>query len=1046
MELVTLISVALADGLWQVGKKLLEATSDSALKPAKEKLEAGLLKKYRAAESDAHLLGSIKGALEQAGMPTDEDEDKLDRWLKNVGLDRLQAEKNSALRQTLARAVIGFADSTAQPPADLMTALAWPRSRAEELSKLLTAFRAAFAGLGEWKDLIAYADSAHQNGQLTLILGALSKMDNAFVQSEAGAYLRVAVLETGLTEAQAAAIEEKYREGIQNEFRKHIVSGLAQVQKVVTLPLEEIYLELGLIPISNEADREQELAEMLEMREANRMEHEMRRMDKRVTNALTDESKLVIVGKPGSGKTISLKFIALMLTHGSAGAARLGLDAPYLPVFVRLADYAEKLKTDSSLALETFLLDYIDRNYPGAKGQPEFLRLALDKGACLILLDGLDEVGDFGDTTLHGNTLRTETLKKVQSFTNRRCNDTCKNRIVVTSRLEGYHRGDLPGFREMEISPLRVPDEVESFLLRWFTAWLQEADSKLDYEAAQSRAQRNYLDGVMHPINQVDSIRRLAMNPLLLTILAIIYETGKRLPNRRVELYETVAKTMIENWRHSQTGHVSNIHEKMSANEVYFTLASLAYWLHENKPGGTMSSEEWGKKIHSLLKEAGHEEAELKQLVEHFMRHARQETGLLTERSLGQIGFFHLTLEEYMAAVEIARQDTDMRLSMIEKHWQNPRWQEVILLTAGDLDQRGNKQFLESFLLNILHLEGDTPGRNALLAGRALADVGARRVKDSIAKDIRDKLKLVMQDADPDTGKPYAIARTPIESRAAAADTLDELGYTPDDLYEFAPVERDTIPFYFAKHPVTNLQYKRFLDSSDFADEKHWLDFPKYDENGNLMKETWGKEGLDWLQNTLKDEDTSDGKVVFPRYWKDPRFGIARRTVPVVGITWYEANAYCKWLTAHCKELPEFNSLSTFHSPEFAFRLPVENEWILAADGEAKERFAFGELKDPKKEIVNFANTNESGISRTTPTGMYPLGRTANGIWDMSGNIWEWQANYKDVKNGRLSLRGGSWNVIQYFARVSVRFNYVPDDGDGRYGFRVVLAPPSKPL
>jgi len=165
MELVTLISVALADGLWQVGKKLLEATSDSALKPAKEKLEAGLLKKYRAAESDAHLLGSIKGALEQAGMPTDEDEDKLDRWLKNVGLDRLQAEKNSALRQTLARAVIGFADSTAQPPADLMTALAWPRSRAEELSKLLTAFRAAFAGLGEWKDLIAYADSAHQKNK-----------------------------------------------------------------------------------------------------------------------------------------------------------------------------------------------------------------------------------------------------------------------------------------------------------------------------------------------------------------------------------------------------------------------------------------------------------------------------------------------------------------------------------------------------------------------------------------------------------------------------------------------------------------------------------------------------------------------------------------------------------------------------------------------------------------------------------------------------------------------------------------------------------------
>jgi len=1055
MEILTLISVALASGMWQVGQKLLEATSEAAMKPAKEKLEKSLLKKYKTTESDSQLLGAIKEALKQAGAPIkdeDDNENELARWLQNVGLDRLQAEKNSALRQTLARTVIGFTDPNAQPPADLMTALAWPRSRADELSKMLTAFRAAFASLGDWKDLIAYADSAHQNGQLNNILGALSKMENAFVQSEAGAYLRVALVETGLTEEQAAKIEEKYREGIQNEFRKHIVSGLAQVQKVVSLPLEEIYLELGLIPISNDSDREQEMAEMLEMREAHRMEREMQRMDKRVTNALKEESKLVIVGKPGSGKTISLKFIALMLTHGSAGAARLGLDAPFIPVFVRLADYAEKLRTDSSLALETFLLDYIDRTYPGAKGQPEFLRLALNKGACLILLDGLDEVGDFGDTLLHGNTLRAETLKRVQSFANRRCNDKWTNRIVVTSRLEGYHRGDLPDFREMEISPLRVPDEVEAFLLRWFTAWLQEADSKLSYEAAQSRAQRTYLNGVMHPINQIDSIRRLAMNPLLLTILAIIYETGKRLPNRRVELYETVAKTMIENWRHSQTGHVSNIHEKMSANEVYFTLASLAYWLHESKPGGTMSNDEWQKKIYSLLKEAGHEEAELKQLVEHFMRHAKQETGLLTERSLGQIGFFHLTLEEYMAAVEIARQDTDMRVSMIETHWQNPRWQEVILLTAGDLDQRGNKQFLESFLLHILYLEGDglVVGRNALLAGRALADVGVRRVKESIARDIRDKLKFVMQDADPDNGKLYAAARIPLESRASAADTLDELGYLPDDLYDFAPITNPQLPlpnYYLAKHLVTNLQYKRFLDAPDFADEKYWLNFPKYDENHKLMNETWGKEGFEWLQSSLKDNDESDGKVILPRYWGDPRFGIARRAVPVVGISWYEANAYCKWLNENWQNQPEAQALSSFplHNSSFVFRLPTESEWIIAAGGEENNRYPWdkkGETTKDKDEILRRTNVDQS-INRTTPVSMYPLGRTANVIWDMAGNVWEWQANYRDSDHDVLGLRGGSWCYGVGFARVSFRFSALPSLRGLDFGFRVVVSLPN---
>jgi len=1072
MDPVTVISIALANAMWEVGKKLLTHASDSALKPLKDRIENSALMKFRAIEKDEKLLGAIKTALKQTAAT--EDDDQLADWLKNVGLDRLQAEKNQALRQTLARAVIGFTDPDSQPPADLMTALAWPRSRAADLAKLLTAVRALFAGMGEWKDVIAYADTAHQNGLLTSMLESLTKMENAFVQSEAGAYLRVAVIDTGLTEAQAGEIEERYRNGLQDEFRNHRVSGLAQVQKAVTLSLEDIYMELGLIPISADTNREEELEQMLELREEHRMEREMQRLDERVTDALAEESKLVIVGKPGSGKTTSLKFIALMLTHGSAGAARLGLDAPFLPVFVRLADYAAKLKDDSSLALETFLLDYINRTYPGASRQDEFLHLALDKGACLILLDGLDEVGDIGDTLVHGDTLRTATLKKVQSFASRRCNDKCTNRMVITSRLEGYQRGDLPEFREMEISPLRPPDEVEAFLLRWFTAYLQATDSKLSFEAAQSKAERTYMGGVMYPIQHVESIQRLAMNPLLLTILAIIFETGKRLPNRRVELYETVAKTMIENWRQSQTDHTSKIHEMMSANEVYFTLASLAYWLHENKPGGTMPEDEWKKKIRELLAQE-HEESELKQLVDHFMRHARLETGLLTERSPGQIGFFHLTLEEYLAAVEMRRQDTDQRIAMLEKHWQNPRWQEVILLAAGDLDQQGNKQYLESFLLHILHLEGGETGRNALLAGRALADVGARRVKDSIVKDIRHALKFVMQDADPDSGKPRVIAAVPIDIRASAADTLDELGYVPDDLYEFAPITDSKLPsttYYLAKHPVTNLQYKRFLDAPDYADEKYWIDFPKYDENGNVMNETWGRDGFDWLQDSLKDPDDSNGKVVFPRYWNDPRFGSTRRTAPVVGINWYEANAYCKWLTANYQTLPEGTALSSFLFPSpFAFRLPIEPEWLAAAGGlgepiivknkkgEDIKRYRFpwdeaGKVTpepasnedEIMQDILRRANIYESGINRTTPIGMYPLGRTANGLWDMAGNVWEWQANYFDEDRKWLALRGGSWNDEQNHARVSGRNGTPPHNVWYHYGFRVCCAPPSKGL
>jgi formylglycine-generating enzyme required for sulfatase activity len=381
---------------------------------------------------------------------------------------------------------------------------------------------------------------------------------------------------------------------------------------------------------------------------------------------------------------------------------------------------------------------------------------------------------------------------------------------------------------------------------------------------------------------------------------------------------------------------------------------------------------------------------------------------------------------------------------MLENHWMNPRWQEVILLTAGELDQRGNKQALEIFLLHILHL--DDAARGSLLAGRALADVGIRRVKDTITDGIRAALKHTMWDADTD-GRLFAQARVPIDQRASAADTLDELGYLPADLYDFAPVGQISNLPYIAKHPVTNLQYKYFLESPDFADEKYWLDFPRFDENGQPMQETWGRQGLDWMQKALQDKDISpNGRVILPRYWTDPRFGIARRTAPVVGITWWEANAFCKWLTEHWQEIPEYAAQKKLLQGKI-FRLPTENEWVLAAGGEAKDRYPWdekGKATTDKDEILRRANTDESGINRTTPAGMYPLGRTTSGIWDMGGNVWEWQANFYDKDHDYLGLRGGSWDHALYFARVVARGHDLPYNLWVFGGFRlVVFSPPT---
>ncbi|MCA9992704.1 MAG: SUMF1/EgtB/PvdO family nonheme iron enzyme, partial [Anaerolineales bacterium] len=168
-----------------------------------------------------------------------------------------------------------------------------------------------------------------------------------------------------------------------------------------------------------------------------------------------------------------------------------------------------------------------------------------------------------------------------------------------------------------------------------------------------------------------------------------------------------------------------------------------------------------------------------------------------------------------------------------------------------------------------------------------------------------------------------------------------------------------------------------------------------------------------------------------PEFWDDSRFNHPAQ--PVVGVSWFEAQAYCAWLAAQTGQ---------------AYRLPTEVEWEAAARGRAGRAYAYGQAYD-----AAHCNTFESHIRRTTPVGVYPGGQTPEGIADLSGNVWEWTSSeyrpYRyDPADGREELedaaarrvlRGGSWSDDADLAPAASRVSFTPAYRGGNFGFRLVV-------
>lgn len=797
-------------------------------------------------------------------------------------------------------------------------------------------------------------------------------------------------------------------------------------------------------------------------------ERDLTRTDVPLAEVLAAPGHLVLIGAAGCGKTTVLRLVAAVLASGDPELARgeLGIEAGPLPVpiLVALRDWEHACQTAPATycrdvdGLLRFVDDHWQRWHPDARVPPGLLGGLVRAGRAWLLLDALDEVADFD----HRIAARQVIERLAAAFPG--------TRLLVTARVAAYAHAESRLDERFHLATVRdLTREQWAPLVERLYAGLEAGAGP-----AAERARR-----LLARIDAAPLLQEMVKTPLMVWTATLIHYADRELPEQRAELYRAYVDVLLGERLHEEESAEAAQRlrdERWPQDDRRLYLTYAAYQVHA-EAGAGQSGRRAGAPVvvdeRDLVRRilgpflAGYlslDERQARREAQEFVGFMAERSGLLHAHPEGYSFGDHLTVQEFLAAsylVDNLRGSDDWTAFLQARAGQS-WWREVVLLMAGILlqwPQQARRYLLDELgKLPATGGEADAPAYGLAWAGRALLEIPASRVgwhaaaRDELARRL---VGVLWQN-------PPAAS---VAARLEAGEVLGLLGdprFTGDCLLpELVPIPggrfwmgsdeaeverlvRDTgqdwpkreLPrhevelgaFALARYPTTNAMFRRFVDGGGYADGRWWAEA--------RAAKVWRPDG------TVKDAWGDVRRQ--PAYWDDARFNGPSQ--PVVGVTWYEAVAYCRWLTAHLDDGSEY-------------RLPTEAEWERAArggfpspaggggaggEGRARE-YPWGDDWAEGR-----ANSEELHLERTTPAGMFPDGASAEGVLDLSGNVWEWcQSLYKPypyrendgrenpTASGSRVLRGGCYGNDSGVVRCAYRGDINPD---GRYdflGFRV---------